>query len=359
MPTSRKPVKRRSTKRGGSIRKLIIAFAGLMILTFGITGMYYYGRIFSPNLILETGEPSWLYIRSTDTFSDVLKQLNQKKLLRNAEAFVWMAGFTGYDQHVKPGRYKIRHGMNNRELVNLLKSGAQEPLRITLQAMRKPEQVAGKIGRLLESDSLVVMSRLRDQTFLSKYGLHPESALGLFIPDTYTFYWNTPADSFLNYMGRIYLEFWNSSRREQASRMQLSLEKVIILASIVQQESNKQEEWPVIAGVYLNRLRRGMKLQADPTVKFAAGRYDMRRVRGILDTNSPYNTYRVHGLPPGPIYMPSKKCLDSVLQASSHGFLFFCASPDKPGYHSFAKTWTEHEINARKYRRYLDARGIK
>lgn len=354
--------KRRSAGRqakNSQLRKIVIALAALFLIALASTFFYFYKRIFSPNLVLETGESSWIYIKSTDTFEDVVNELNSKKMLLNQETFIWMARFSDYDKKVKPGRYRIKPGMNNRELVNLLKSGAQEPLRITLQALKYPEQIAGKIGNLLEADSAEIIEKLSDKTFITAFGLSKESALGLFLPDTYTFYWNTPSDSFLQFMGKVYNDFWTPERRKQADELHLNRREVITLASIVQQESNKAEEWPIIAGVYLNRLRRGMKLQADPTVKYAAGMHDMRRVKGILSTDSPYNTYKVHGLPPGPIYLASGKCIDAVLSANSHGFLFFCANPDKAGYHSFAKTWTEHQINARKYWRSLDARGIK
>lgn len=358
MPAEKRKKKRNKTARGSLLRKMIIALTVLLIMGMCSTAFYFYGRIFRPNLLLDSGTQTWVYIKSSASFSDVVQELNKSKLLRDPETFIWMAEFSGYDQKVKPGRYRVKSGMNNRELVNLLKSGAQEPLRITLQGLRKPEQVAGKIGNLLEADSAEIMKRLNDPDFLARHGLKQESALGLFLPDSYTFYWNTPSDSFLSKMSAVYAAFWSDARKKKASNLGLSAEEVAILASIVQQESNKQAEWPLIAGVYLNRLRKGMKLQADPTVKFASGNYDLRRIKGILDINSPYNTYRVHGLPPGLIYMPSAKCIDGVLGAGKHEFLFFCADPDKPGYHRFAKTWSEHELNARKYRRYLDARGI-
>lgn len=359
MKPAKKTKRKTGSRKKSPVRRTLIALGLILTFAFAGTVLYYYERIFSPNLSIESGESAWVYIPTGADFNDVLQELTRKKLIQNSETFVWMAEFSGYDKKVKSGRYRVKPGMNNRELVNLLKSGAQEPLRITLQAMRYPEEVAGKIGRLLEADSSEMMHKLTQTDFLAGFGLNRQSALAFFIPDTYTFYWDTPADSFLLFMAHRYREFWNQQRKRQAEQIGMSPAEVSILASIVQQESSKPEEWPIIAGVYLNRLRKGMKLQADPTVKFAAGKHDLRRVKGILQTDSPYNTYKVQGLPPGPIYMASGKCIDAVLHATSHGYFYFCASPDKPGYHSFAKTWPEHQINAQKYWRYLDARGIQ
>jgi UPF0755 protein len=183
--------------------------------------------------------------------------------------------------------------------------------------------------------------------------------LSLFIPDTYEFFWDTPADQFISKIGKAYRNFWNADRKARAAQIQLSPARVSILASIVQQESNKPDEWPVIAGVYMNRLSRGMKLQADPTVKFAVGDFALRRIRGNhLLVESPYNTYKYEGLPPGPIYMASKRCMDAVLNFQKHNYLYFCARADNSGYHSFAVNFEQHLQNARQYQRNLNKRGI-
>ena len=249
--------------------------------------------------------------------------------------------------------------MTNRALVTLLRSGKQEPIRITFQNIRTKQALAGKVGRNLEADSSSIMEILNDNKILERYGLDSSKALSLFLPDTYEFYWNTTAPEFVDKFGESYLKFWNEDRKKQAATIGLSPGEISIIASIVVQESNKSDEWPTIAGVYLNRLRIGMKLQADPTVKFALNDFDLRRIRGNhLQVESPYNTYKYVGLPPGPIYMAGKRIIDAVLNYQSHSYLYFCARSDRSGYHDFAVTFEQHKQNARRYQSSLNARGI-
>ncbi len=354
------PKKRKSTSgRTSSLKRVLIALIGIVFLSLVISFGYFYSRAFRPNLTLGQQKTSFVYIRTTDTFNDVVNQLSGRGMLKNRESFIWLSSYMEYDDKVKPGRYRVKDGMSNRELVRLLRSGKQEPIRVTFQNIRTKEILAGKVGRTLEADSLSLINILNDRDEMEKYGLDPSHALSLFLPDTYEFYWNTPADVFVEKMGKGYVNFWTAERKEKAAQIGLSQAEVSVLASIVLQESNKSDEWPVIAGVYLNRLNKGMKLQADPTVKFALNDFDLRRIRSNhLQVESPYNTYKYPGLPPGPIYMAGPRSMDAVLNYQTHSYLYFCARPDRSGYHSFAVTFEQHKQNARRYQSSLNDRGI-
>jgi UPF0755 protein len=358
-PKRRNSSKKQGKKSSSSFKKIMIALAILLLLSLGSSFFYYYGKIFKPNLSLNGPKTGFVYVKTTDKFEDVVNQLSEKKMLQNRESFIWMAEFLKYKDHVLPGRYKVKDGMNNKDLVALLKSGKQEPVKITIQSIRTKEQLAGKVGKLLEADSISLIQYFNDESKMEKLGLTSETALSYFLPDTYEFYWNTPAPKFIERMGKAYDKFWNDDRRKLAADMNLSPAQVSILASIVIQESNMSDEWPVIAGVYYNRYKQGMKLQADPTVKFALNDPSIRRIRNNhLQVESPYNTYKFVGLPPGPIYMASKKCIDAVLRYQHHNYIYFCAKPDGSGYHAFAVTYEQHLQNARKYQKNLNKRGI-
>jgi UPF0755 protein len=360
MPPKRRSSSKKAGKKGsGSFKKILISLSILLLISFGSSFYYYYGKVFKPNLTLNGQKTGFIYIKSNDTFEDVVNQLTAKSMLQNQASFIWMAEFLNYKDHVLPGRYKVKDRMNNKELVSLLRSGKQEPLRIAIQNLRTKEQLAGKVGGLLEADSIALIQYLNDKGKMEKLGLTPETALSYFLPDTYEFYWNTPVPKFIERMGKAYDKFWNDERRKMATDMGLSPAEVSTLASIVMQESNRSDEWPIIAGVYYNRYLKGMKLQADPTVKFALNDASIRRIRNNhLQVESPYNTYKYAGLPPGPIYMPSAKCIDAVLRYQHHNYIYFCAKPDGSGYHAFSVTYEQHLQNAKKYQKNLNQRGI-
>lgn len=355
----RKPARKRG-KSSGNTKKILISFGIILLVSFLIACAYFYGKVFKPNLTLDGTGPNFVYIKSTDSFQDVVNHLSSRGMLKNRESFIWMAEFLKYTENVKPGRYKVTDRMNNKQLVLLLRSGRQEPVRVTFQNMRSREELGGKIGKILEADSVSLLEIMNDKGMMAEYGLTPKTALSLFLPDTYEFYWSTPASVFISKMGKEYLKFWTDERKAKAVALNLSPSEVSIVASIVQQESNQPEEWPVISGVYLNRLKKGMKLQADPTVKYAVGDFTLRRIRSNhLKVDSPYNTYKYAGLPPGPIYLASKRCMDSVLTTRPHSYLYFCARADRSGYHFFATTFEQHLQNARKYQRELNQRGVE
>jgi UPF0755 protein len=216
------------------------------------------------------------------------------------------------------------------------------------------------MGQKLLLDSAEVIQRLTDKTYLAQYGLTPETAVCLFIPNTYEVYWTMNAEQFVARMKKEHTRFWNEERRAKARAQGLTPEEVVTLASIVDEETNKNDEKPMVAGLYLNRLKRGMLLQADPTVKYAHGKFDLRRILLVhLTIDSPYNTYKYAGLPPGPIRIPSMAAIESVLNPAKHNYLYMCAKEDFSGYHNFASTLSQHNANARRYQQALNQRGIK
>ena len=282
-----------------------------------------------------------------------------KGFIINKKAFEWVAITKGYTTKVKPGRYRLRNGMNNNELVNLLRSGKQDPVRVVFQNIRTKQDLAGKISHQLEIDSLTFLGLLQNTDYLKEFNVTSETAFLLFIPDTYELYWNTTPDQFIRRMNREHLKFWNNGRLAKARLLGLSLPEIITLASIVDRETSKDSEKPAIAGVYLNRLRKSWPLQADPTLIFAWNDYSIRRVLiKHKEINSPYNTYLHAGLPPGPICLPSVSSIESVLNYEKHNYMYFCAKEDLSGYHNFGLTLAQHNRNAEKYQAALKKMNI-
>ena len=244
--------------------------------------------------------------------------------------------------------------MSNRQLCNMLNGGLQTPVKVTFNNIRDVAMLAGRIGEQIEADSIEIMNYLNDVANLADLGFTRQTIPAMFLPNTYEFYWNTNAAQFTEKMKKEYDKYWNEERLAQAKEVGLTPIQVSILASIVDKETNKTDEMAKIAGVYLNRLRNGWLLQADPTLVFAVGDFGLKRVLNIhKEVESPYNTYKYHGLPPGPICIPSLAAINSVLNAEKHNYYYFCAKDDFSGYHVFAKTLTEHNRNAEKYRRKL------
>jgi len=315
--------------------------------------------MYQPNVNLAERESVYLYIPTGSTYDDVKNILYEKDIIVNTNTFEWLAEKKNYKNHVHPGRYQITSSMGNNELINLLRSGQQKPIRLTFTNIRTKEQLAGLISQHIEADSLSIISKLNDPGIMSSYGFSTEQAKLMFLPNTYEFYWNTSAHEFLNRMHREYNQFWNDKRREKASNMNMTLLEVGILASIVQLETNKKDEMAKIAGVFLNRLERNMPLQADPTIIFATGDYSINRVLNRhLKIDSPYNTYIYRGLPPGPIILPEPYTIDQVLNFEKHQYLYFSAKEDFSGYHNFARTHSQHIANARKYQQALNEKRI-
>jgi UPF0755 protein len=285
--------------------------------------------------------------------------LYDNNFIINRASFEWVAEKKGYADKVKPGRYELKEGMSNNALVNLLRSGKQSPVKLVFNKIRTKALFAGIISRQIEADSTKILELLNNKKFLSEFGLKPETAICLFIPNTYEFYWNTDAKAFVRRMHTEYEKFWTKNRREKARNLELSQEQVITMASIVEEETTKKDEKAKVAGVYYNRIHKGMRLQADPTVRFAVGNFEIKRILNKhLQIDSPYNTYQHSGLPPGPICIPTISSIDAVLNLEKHKYLYFCAKADFSGYHAFAKTLQEHNQNAAKYRKALNKNRI-
>lgn len=318
-----------------------------------------YQKIFSPNIETPGKKDFYLYIPTGSDYNDVITLLEQNKIINDKKTFTWAAEKKNYQNNVNPGRYKIRHKMSNNELLNMLRSGLQEPVNIIINMARTPQELARKIDNQIEATSDDLIKIMNDEQFLNTYGFRKETVIGMFLPNTYEFWWNTDAEGFFNRMYKEYEKFWNRERTALAKQSNLSKNEVITLASILINESNKPEEYRRIAGVYINRLNHGMRLQADPTVKFAIGNFEKQRIlRKDTFFDSPYNTYMYAGLPPGPISIPTINAIDAVLRYEKHDYLYFCAREDFSGYHNFARTLAQHNKNARSYQKALNQRRI-
>ena len=346
-------------KRNGKGKKLLFYFLLLLILAAVGAAYLIYTVVYKPNTWTPKKEVAIIEIPTGSNYVDVKNILYSKGLIIHRRNFEWLAEKKKYPESVKPGRYVIDSTMSNNDLINLLRSGEQLPVQLIFNNIRNIYQLAGNVGRQIEADSASMVDLLTDSTYLSLLGLKKETASILFIPNTYEIYWNTSAEGFIKRMHEEYIKFWNGDRTRLANEIGLSIAEVVTLASIVEKETNKNDEKPVIAGVYMNRLKAGWRLQADPTVIYAIGDYSIKRVLNThKEYRSPYNTYQFYGLPPGPICIPSIASIDAVLNYDRNNYLFFCAKDDLSGYHVFAKTNRQHNINARKYQEALNKMGV-
>lgn len=336
---------------------VIIFFLGVTAVM--IAGYAFYGKIMSPNV--QTDSEASLYVYHGDNLDSIVKRCTAEQLLRDPKGFEWWAERQGLNALLKPGRYVVKNGMSSRELVNLLASGRQTAVRVTFNNLRTKYDLAGRIAEQLEPDSAAIMAYFDTASVFNNVGLNKDNFMTLFIPNTYELYWTSTPAEFVARMIKEHDAFWGPERLEAAKQIGLSPEQVYILASIVYSENEKAaDEAPRIAGVYMNRLQKGMKLEADPTVKFAIGNFALKRILfADLEIESPYNTYKYPGLPPGPIHMPPIAYIDAVLHYEHHDFIFMCASGDGSGYHLFAKTLAEHNKNRDIYIRTLNKAGIR
>ncbi|MFD1768247.1 endolytic transglycosylase MltG [Sphingobacterium suaedae] len=307
-----------------------------------------------------TKNQDYLYVRTGDTYADVLREIEEQQLVKNAKFFDYVAQTMDYPKMVKPGRYKLSEGMSNRRLIGNLRGGYQEAVKFRFENVRLKENFAALLGKNFEADSATFLQILNNKEVAQTYGFTSDNFFSMFIPNTYEIYWNTPPAKIVARFHDEYNRFWSTGRQDKAAALNLSPQEVSILASIVKGEALHKDEMPEIAGLYVNRLKKGMLLQADPTVIFANNDFTIRRVLNRhLTIDNPYNTYRYRGLPPGPIMLPSIASIDAVLNHSQHDYIYMCAKDDFSGYHNFAKTEAEHLVNARKFQRALDARNIK
>jgi len=342
------------------IRRILILTVITGLIFMGTFAFYVYKVMFMSNTSFDA-DYIHLYIKSETTFNQFIEQLDP--FLLNIDDFNVLAKRKKYT--VRPGKYIINKGMSNNDIINSLRSN-NITINVTYNNISDLNDLAGNISNQIEADSISFLNSFKTDFFIEK-GFDEKNILSMYIPNSYNFFWNTSVEKFNQRMFEEYTKFWQKNNRvEKANKIGLSKIEVIILASIVYEESKGNIELQKIAGVYLNRLKSNWKLQADPTVKFAAYQMDeykntiIRRVLNKhLKIDSPYNTYKYSGLPPGLISMPSIQAIDAVLNYEKHDYYFFAADPNNPGYHRFAKTLSEHKRNARKLHRYLNSKGIK
>jgi UPF0755 protein len=337
--------------------KLILALSAIFLLITGGLFLDYYLKYFKPNL---NGKQDFLFIKTGSDFNDVYKTIKTEGLVEDTLSFLEAAKNMGYSGSVKAGKYRLKTGMNNRAFINMLKAGNQEAVKISFQNVRLKHTLAGMISKKLECDSASISSLLDSAEYVQKLGFNSENVYTMFIPNSYEIYWNTDAEKFLSRMHEEYIKFWNKERKSKAEILKMTQMDVSILASIVDSEALNDSEMPKIAGLYMNRLIKGMRLEADPTVIYAANDFTIRRVLNKhLRINSPYNTYLNRGLPPGPITMPSINAIDAVLNYEKHDYIYMCAKEDFSGYHNYASDLSQHLRNAKKFQDALNMRNIK
>lgn len=342
------------TSRATWIRRSIVIACALIA---GVA-VYIAYRVFGPNT-KAFGDKKYFYVRTGSSYSDVLDGLEAQEVIRSRNSFNWVARELGYPTRVKAGRYQIKRGMSNFEIVKLLRSGRQAPVQLVITKIRTKDDFVRKICNNLEADSTALRVLMQDQIYLRQFGLDSNTVMCAIMPNTYEYYWNTSAETAFTKLEKAREDFWTEERKTKARNLGLSMNEVTILAAIVEEETNKNDEKPLVSSVYLNRYRKGMRLQADPTVKFALQDFALKRIREnhtLFD--SPYNTYRYSGLPPGPICTPSTKTLDAVLNTPDTDYLYFCARSDFSGYHAFASSYKEHLQNAHKYQAALNNLGL-
>lgn len=344
-----------------NLKKVIWATAILGLFICGFFAYRIYNSIFSPNTNFENKE-AYVFIPSDASIANVKEQLIP--LLKDVNSFEAVAQRKGYSNNVKGGKYIIKKGMNNNDIVNSLRS-RNIPVKVSFNNQETVEALAGRIATQIEPDSLALINAFNARDFLNTNKFDNDTKLSLYLPNTYEFFWNASATDFRDKMLKEYHRFWNEERLSKAEKLNLTPQEVASLAAVVQKETAKVDERPKVAGVYLNRLKRGIPLQADPTVIFAikkeTGNYDTIIKRVLyrdLEIKSPYNTYKNTGLPPGPITMPDISSINAVLNAEKHDYLFFVADVSNFGYHMFAKTLAQHNRNKRQYIRWLNNQRI-
>jgi len=346
-------------KRKARIRRMIRFGILILLISAGTLAYLGYSMLYRSNVWLNRQESYSLDIRSGSGWEDVKGQLYKNGIIVHRASFEWVARLMKYPDHIKPGHYVIKEGMNNRVLLSKLRAGKQDPVKLVFNNIRTKEDLAGHIAEQIETDSASLSKLLNDAEYTGKLGFTPSNILTMFIPNTYSVYWNISPEKFMERMHKEYNAFWNEKRQQKLRDINLTRLETMTLASIVEKESNKNDEKPDVAGVYMNRLKQGWLLQADPTLVFALGDFSIKRVLNVYKKiDSPYNTYMYFGLPPGPICMPSVSSIDAVLNYRQHKYMYFCAREDFSGYHNFAVTQQEHELNAQRYQQALNRQGI-
>ncbi|MFA5814657.1 MAG: endolytic transglycosylase MltG [Bacteroidales bacterium] len=328
---------------------------GALVLLLLVTGgSVLYTWIYSPSLTKPEKDSVYFFIRTGSQYPQVYMDFKKSGWLKYDRGFDWVAKRKEYPASIKPGRYLLLKGMSNSQIVDILRSGRQAEVNLVFNTTRYFDRLAGVISKQIEADSAALIKAFRDSAVISSFGYTPDQWRVMFIPNTYRFLWNTNAEQFLERMNQEFKAFWNPARESRLKEIGLDKFQLMSLAAIVQEETFKLEDMPIVAGVYINRLKKGIRLQADPTVIYALGDYSIKRVlHNHLTIDSPYNTYKYAGLPPGPIRIPSVQAIDACLNYQKHDYLYFCAKEDFSGYSVFARSYSEHLANARKYQRAL------
>jgi UPF0755 protein len=342
-------------KKGSFIVTLIII--GLI----GFAGFYVYQKFFAGTIHLQDKNYTFIYIERNDTFEDVINDINAENIIESLESFEWLAKKMELDKNIHPGKYRITNGMNMRQIINLIKYNKQEKIKLSYNyQIHNLDEFVTYTDEKLELSEYELEDYLSDEKKLSEdFKLDPENSFALITPGSYEVSWAISCDDLFAQLKDKYLKTWNNSRKAQAKKLGFSIPEIITIASIVQSESSIESEQEKIAGVYINRLNKGMLLQADPTLKFANKNFDAKR---ILDNdkeiNSPYNTYRYKGLPPGPICLVNQQAIDATLNYKKHSFIFFCAKPQLNGFSDYSVNYEQHRKFATAYQRALDKKGI-
>lgn len=340
-----------------TLKKIVLYVSALIVLVLAYFSFKMYQVVFTPNTSFSENKVA-VYVPTGATFEEVQTILTP--YLADVSKFMSLAEKRGYTANVKSGKFELSKGMNTNAIISAMRLPV--PVRVTFNNQERLEDFAGRIGSQLEVDSLTILEAFKNPTFLAENDFNEDNVFTLLLPNTFEFYWDISAEKFRNQMIKEYYRFWNDERKAKATALGLTPVEVSILASIVQKETAKVEERPKVAQVYLNRLKLGMPLQADPTVIFAFKTVNqdfnqvIKRVyHKHLEIDSPYNTYKYAGLPPGPIFMPDVNAIDAVLNPEQHDFIYFCASVTRFGYHEFASTLAQHNVNARKYANWLNS----
>ncbi|MEN8124334.1 MAG: endolytic transglycosylase MltG [Bacteroidota bacterium] len=339
--------------------KKIITLTLLILVIVGVFFAFkYYHIIKSANVI----QDAYIYIPTNADYNKVQELINP--YIKDQKSFVWVAEKKNYPNKIRAGKYKILKGMSNESLVNYLRGGKPQTVNLTFNNQDTYQKLAGRIASQLEADSISVLQAIIDDQFLNNHNFNKTNAIAMYIPNSYEFYWNTTAEEFRDRMLSEYTKFWNQNRLTKAEKQNLTPLQVVTLASIVQKETSTIAERPKVAGLYLNRLHEFWPLQADPTIIYAIKQKygqdtEIKRVlKDDLTIDSPYNTYTNFGLPPGPIGMPDISSIEAVLNPLNHNYYYMCASVENLGQHEFAKTLSQHNINARKYQNWINKQGI-
>lgn len=334
-------------------RKVLLVL--LLVFTMLLSSFAFYGyQIAYASNILVDKEDTILLIEPDETFKSLQAKLYDNDYVQDLVSFSFMARIMDYDISIKPGRYLLKKDMTNLDAIRMLRIGQQQPVNITFNNVRLIQDLGEKITAGIALTPAAFDSALNEFIATNEIGFNQKNVISMFIPNTYQVYYDISGKQLLERMQSEYQRFWNDTRTAKASKIGLDQKEVSVLASIVQAESIKKEESKIIAGLYKNRLDKGIALQADPTLVFASGDFSLKRVLNIhKEVDSPYNTYKNRGLPPGPINMPTIHSIDAVLDHEEHNYLYMCAKEDFSGYHNFATNIRDHLNNARRYQRQL------